>query len=52
MIDMYGFSKIWSAQNAINVKYISAVVKQRLQDEWSKYDIIFIKVQEVTYIKF
>lgn len=34
MIDMYGFSKIWSAQNAINVKYISAVVKQRLQDEF------------------
>jgi hypothetical protein len=32
--DMCGFSNIWSEQNYVNDRWISAVVKQRLQDQF------------------
>lgn len=32
--DMCGFSNVWSEQNIVNVKWISAIVKQRLQDQY------------------
>lgn len=31
---MCGFSNVWSEQNAVNVKWLSAIVKQRLQDQY------------------
>ena len=34
VLDLCGFSNIWSEQNYVNHKWISAVVKQRLQDQF------------------
>ena len=34
MLDLCGFSNIWSEQNYVNHKWISTVVKQRLQDQF------------------
>lgn len=34
ILDMCGFSNIWYEQNIVNVKWISTIVKQRLQDQY------------------
>lgn len=34
ILDMCGFSNIWSEQNIVNFKWISTIVKPRLQDQY------------------